>query len=121
MPLQDLEERERIRAAAAKTPEWQTFIESSRPHAAKQTSKIMVEADSVYEALEISGAAGFKSPVQSLPNTPVSHLGQPRHARLPPSTHASVQLKILCLDHSFDHSLHGKCFISDMILQASGM
>jgi hypothetical protein len=34
--LQDLEQREAVRAAAAKDAQWQAFIDASRPHVSKQ-------------------------------------------------------------------------------------
>jgi hypothetical protein len=34
--LQDLEQREGLRAAAAQNHQWQAFIDASRPHVAKQ-------------------------------------------------------------------------------------
>ncbi|WIA12449.1 hypothetical protein OEZ85_012484 [Tetradesmus obliquus] len=67
----DLEQREAVRAAAAKDAQWQAFIDASRPHVAKQESRIMVESAAVYEALGKPGAAAFRSPPQTLPNNPV--------------------------------------------------
>lgn len=38
-----------------------------------QESRIMVESAQVYEAVGKTGAAGFRSPQQTVPNTPVSN------------------------------------------------
>eukprot|EP00775_Hariotina_reticulata_P015155 gene15155-biopygen1975 len=122
MDCADLEQREELRAAAAKNFQWQAFIDASRPHVAKQAwvtcaavgpshrpaalaanydaaaagvataasdiallllllllrqeSRIMVEAGSIYSAVGRSGAAAFRSPPQTLPNTPVYEFRQ---------------------------------------------
>lgn len=73
----DLEDREARRAAAAKDASWQAFIAASRPHVATQESRIMTEAGAIYSALgRHTGAAGFRSPQQTLPNTPVYEFRQ---------------------------------------------
>lgn len=38
---QDLEQREAVRAAAAKNVQWQAFIDASRPHVAKQVGTLV--------------------------------------------------------------------------------
>ncbi|KAF6240403.1 hypothetical protein COO60DRAFT_1709046 [Scenedesmus sp. NREL 46B-D3] len=73
---EDLEQREAVRCAAAKNVQWQAFIDASRPHVAKQQSRIMVESAAVYDALGKPGAASFRSPAQTLPNTPVYEMRQ---------------------------------------------
>ncbi|KAF8071348.1 NIPSNAP3A [Scenedesmus sp. PABB004] len=58
----DLAQREAVRAAAARDVGWQEFIDESRPHVARQSSRIMLESAPVYAALGLPGAAGFASP-----------------------------------------------------------
>eukprot|EP00879_Flechtneria_rotunda_P023623 GHRR01024994.1.p1 GENE.GHRR01024994.1~~GHRR01024994.1.p1 ORF type:complete len:220 (+),score=50.15 GHRR01024994.1:747-1406(+) len=72
----DVEQRESTRAVAATNSQWQAFIDASRPHVAKQESRIMLEATGVYKALGLDGAAAYKSPHQTLPNKPVYEFRQ---------------------------------------------
>jgi len=73
----DLEEREAIRAASKKNAQWLQFIAASKPMVAQQRSRIFSEAAAIYKALgQHASAAGFTSPQQTLPNTPVYALRQ---------------------------------------------
>lgn len=56
-----------------------------------QESRIMVESAPVYDALGKSGAAGFRAPAQSLPNTPVSGLCHPAVAPNSSAVHSCLR------------------------------
>mmetsp|Transcript_9031 Transcript_9031/g.15687 ORF Transcript_9031/g.15687 Transcript_9031/m.15687 type:complete len:274 (+) Transcript_9031:3-824(+) len=58
----DLDERDRIRAAAAAHPGWREFIRLGREHLDAQSSRIMLESTPVYEALSLPATRHFKSP-----------------------------------------------------------
>ncbi|GAX80973.1 hypothetical protein CEUSTIGMA_g8408.t1 [Chlamydomonas eustigma] len=58
----DFDERDAVRAAAAKHPDWRKFIELSRPHVQFQENKVMLEAGPVYDALKLPHCSLFQSP-----------------------------------------------------------
>jgi len=81
----DLEEREAIRAASKKNAQWLQFIAASKPMVVQQRNRILTEAAAIYTALgQHASAAGFTSPQQSTPHTPVYEL---RQYQLQPGCH----------------------------------
>lgn len=55
-----MEQRDEIRAAAARNADWSAYVDAGRQYMQKQESRIMVESTQLYTATGSPGAAAFK-------------------------------------------------------------
>lgn len=72
----DFDERDCLRTAAAKDPDWVKYVDESRQYVVHQESKIMREATALYSTIGLLPAAEFQSPPSIPGNLPVYELRQ---------------------------------------------
>jgi len=63
---ESMDEREQVRAAAAKNAQWSAYVDAGRQYMQKQESRIMLEATQLYAATDSPGAAAFKPPAAAI-------------------------------------------------------